>query len=93
VASLPRIFETHDLAGLMLHSGLAEKIQNVKRPREVSGNWDDLRVLSADLEGLRYLPDPVRWNRQPAELVLHQLRDPPNGVLLWLTKQASIKSH
>ena len=92
VASLPRIFETHDLEGLMLHSGLAQKIQNVKRPQEVSENWDKLKVLAADLERLRYIPDPVKWSRPTAERVLQQLRDPPHGVLLWLTKQASIKS-
>jgi hypothetical protein len=77
---------------LMLHSGLAQKIRNVKRPQEVGGNWDDLRELGLELEGLRYIPDSVRWDRQTAERVLQQLRDPPHGVLLWLTKQASIKS-
>jgi HEPN domain-containing protein len=92
VANLPRVFETHDLEALMLHAGLAEKIRNVKRPRDVTQNWIDLKTVSADLERLRYIPDPVRWDRRAAELVLSQLRDPPHGVLLWLAKQASIRS-
>jgi HEPN domain-containing protein len=91
-ASLPKVFETHNLEALMLHAGLAEEIRKVKRPRDVTQNWYDLRVLAADLERLRYVPDPARWNRQAAENALRQLRDPPHGVLLWLTKQASIKS-
>jgi hypothetical protein len=92
ILNMPRVFETHDLEALMLHTGLDRKIRNVKRPKEVAQNWHELLDLADDLEGLRYRPDPVKWNRHKAELVLHQLRDPSHGVLLWLTKQASIKS-
>jgi hypothetical protein len=92
VPNLPRVFETHDLDGLMLHAGLTRKIASVKRPSDVSVNWERLRLLAGELERLRYVPDPVKWGRHQAELVLRQLRDPPHGVLLWLTKQASIKS-
>jgi HEPN domain-containing protein len=92
VSNLPRVFETHNLEALMLHAGLAEKIRKVKRPRDVTQDWYDLRVLAADLERLRYTPDPARWNRLAAERLLRHLRDPPHGVLLWLRRQASIKS-
>lgn len=93
VQTLPKIFETHNLEALMLHTGLSQKIRNVKRPRAVAQYWDALRELSYELDQLRYQPAMATWDEKRAGLVLHQLRDSPNGVLLWLEKQASIKSH
>jgi hypothetical protein len=88
VASLPRVFETHELEALMLHSGLSNKVRRVKRPKALQKNWDELLQLSKtySIDQFRYRPDPA-WDEQLAKRVLHQLRDPPNGLLLWLRKQ------
>jgi hypothetical protein len=88
VATLPSHFEIHDLDALITLTGLSGKVTRVKRPRGVLRNWDELRVMSRKLEDLRYVPDPKTWDRAKAEKVLSQLRDPPDGVLLWLSKQS-----
>lgn len=92
IENLPRIFETHDLDALILHAGLSRKIREVRRPRELVDHWDELLELSSDLDQIRYRSDPVTWDRNKAERVLHLMRDKPNGVLPWLERQASIKS-
>jgi len=90
--NLPRVFETHDLEDLMLHSGLSEKIKRVKRPRALFKNWNDLVQLTKPepVDKYRYNNDPA-WDKQRSERVLHQLSDPPHGLLLWLKKQYSWK--
>ncbi len=90
VPKLPHVFQTHSLEALMLHTGLANKIRGVKRPRAVAKNWDELLALFQQVDQIRYQPDP-KWDERLAKRVLHQLGDPPNGVLLWLKKQASLK--
>ncbi len=84
---LPRAFETHDLEGLLVVSGLSTKLRAVKRPRQVARNWDELVACSKEAEALRYKPD-AKWDQRASSKVLHQLRDPPAGVLPWLSKQA-----
>jgi hypothetical protein len=86
ITSLPRHFQIHNLDALMVLSGLSGKIRKVKRPRGVLKNWDELRALSESLDDLRYIPDP-KWDHKLAQKVLGQLRDAPDGVLPWLSKQ------
>jgi HEPN domain-containing protein len=89
---LYRVFEIHDLQVLMLYTGLDAKLRNLRRPRYVAKNWNELLELSKKMDQIRYKPDPNQWNQQLAEMVLHWLRDPPHGVLPWLSKQASRKT-
>lgn len=90
LSALPIIIQTHDLSGLTLHSGLVTKIQRVKRPRDLSKNWNELLKLPSTDE-LRYDLDPS-WDERKAERVLRLLRDAPNGVLPWLRRQAFTKA-
>ncbi len=83
---LPSAFETHDLEGLLVLAGLSRKIKRIKRPRGVEKNWDELLITSKRLTDFRYITDPG-WDQLWATTVLGQLRDTPNGVLPWLSKQ------
>lgn len=85
--ALPRGFETHDLGALLVLTGLSNEIKSVKRPRAIARNWDALLAVSKRAEDLRYKPDP-NWDGQEAGLFLERLRNPPAGVLLWLSRQA-----
>lgn len=87
IQRLPRPFEIHDLESLLIVSGLSGKINRIKRPRGVKDNWDALVELAEGIDKFRYSADPA-WDRALAEKTLRQLRDPPNGVLLWLSKQS-----
>lgn len=84
---LPRAFETHDLEGLLVLAGLSRKIKSIKRPRGVEKNWSELLVVSEAINDFRYTTNPG-WDRAWADKILRQLRDHPNGVLPWLSKQA-----
>jgi hypothetical protein len=92
ISRLPKVFEIHDLEALMLHTGLNTKLQRSKRLQAVATNWNELVDLSRKMDQIRYKPDPNQWNKQLAELVLHHLQDPHDGVLPWLSTQASRKS-
>ncbi|MDR3635110.1 MAG: hypothetical protein P4L84_15000 [Isosphaeraceae bacterium] len=84
---LPRAFETHDLEGLLVLAGLSRKIKSIKRPRGVEKNWIELLRSSEEINDFRYVTKPG-WDHAWATKVLGQLRDTPNGVLPWLSKQA-----
>ena len=81
---LPRAFEVHDLAGLLLLAGLSRRIQR-KPARGVKRNWDGILMLAPLLNDFRYTAD-AKWTAAQAQEFFRQLRDPPNGVLIWLNK-------
>ena len=83
---LPKPFEIHELQELLILTGFSNKITTVKRPRDVSKNWDNLEKTSRRVNELRYKEDPT-LDRKSAETVLTQLRGKPGGVLQWLEKQ------
>ncbi len=83
---LPEPFAIHKLEELLVAAGLANKIRKVKRPRGVWANWQELVWLSRDIEKFRYTTN-VDWNEALATKTLRELREPPCGVLLWLSKQ------
>lgn len=90
ITKLPRIHHHHKLEELLIHSGLSNKIRRTRRPRFLGKNWDDLVRIAGSVDQFRYRYDPT-WDDAKAGRVLQLLRDPPNGVLLWLQKQASLR--
>lgn len=81
---MPRAFEVHDLPGLLLLAGLSRRIQR-KPARGVKQNWDAILALSPQLNDFRYTAS-AGWSAAQAQDFFRQLRDPPNGVLIWLGK-------
>ena len=70
----------------MLHAGLAKKHRWCQTPAACCDRTGMSCVkLSQRLNELRYTTDP-QWDQKLATTVLHQLRDPPDGVLPWLSK-------
>jgi hypothetical protein len=84
LTSLPRIFEIHDLEGLLVMCGL--QAARDSSPAAVQKNWAYIIDQSSLINDFRYLPAD-RWDRTAAESFLQQLRDPPDGVLPWLSAQ------
>ena len=84
LAALPRPFEIHDLEGLLVMCGLQTARNSASRL--VQQNWIDIIDQSSVINDFRYLP-ASRWNKTMAESFLLQLRDPPDGVLPWLSAQ------
>jgi hypothetical protein len=86
IPQLPQVFKTHNLEALMLHAGLSTKIRDVRRPRGVVKNWDELLITGQEIDHARYVPN-LKWNQAHAIRTLDQLRHPIHGVLLWLDRQ------
>jgi hypothetical protein len=84
LTSLPRPFEIHDLEGLLVMCGLHEARNSA--PPSVQRNWIDIIDQSALINDFRYLPAST-WDKAMAESFFQQLRDPPDGVLPWLSAQ------
>jgi len=82
---LPKNFEIHDLEGLLLLAGLSRRIER-KGARKVKTNWEAILTQSEELNKLRYTGDK-NWTHAQAASFLSRLKDPPNGVLPWLSKQ------
>jgi hypothetical protein len=82
--ALPRPFEIHDLEGLLVMCGLHEARNSA--PPAVQRNWIDIIDQSTLINDFRYLP-AGNWDKAMAESILQQLRDPPDGVLPWLSAQ------
>ena len=83
--SLPRLFEIHDLDGLLLLSGLRKKLHTDLRYRDVKVSWE---IITRDIPGvdrLRYGSNPV-WDETWATERLACLRGKPDGVIPWLRK-------
>ena len=82
--ALPRIFEIHDLEGLMVMTGL-HAARNAAS-HAVQQNWEYIFDEAERINELRYSPS-VNWSQSDAQTFLQKLRDPPDGVLAWLLAQ------
>jgi hypothetical protein len=82
---LPQAFEIHDLDGLLLLAGLSRRLAG-KKAAKVKANWDNIKAVAPKLNDIRYTPD-ANWPKAQATAFLRWLRDPPDGVLVWLSKQ------
>jgi len=82
---LPKNFEIHDLQALLLLAGWSRRIDR-KSARKVKAIWDAIVRQSEELNKLRYTGDK-NWTHAQAATFLNQLKDPPNGVLPWLSAQ------
>ncbi len=81
---LPLAFQIHDLAGLLVLSGLSKKINEPSYSHTLF-NWSELLSWSKRLNQLRYGPEAhPDWAPAKAAVFFTQLRDLPNRVLPWL---------
>lgn len=83
--SLPRPFETHDLVGLLVLSGLSTRM-TLEKNLTVHDNWDEIVGVSAKLDELRYGRDE-RWELAQAEAFLQKFVAPMDGVISWISAQ------
>ena len=83
---LPKPFEIHDLAELLIVSGLSNKLLKVKRPRNLQQNWEKIVALYRRAETIRYQGDSGA-ELEVAREFMALLDDPTGGVLRWLAKQ------
>lgn len=82
--ALPRLFEIHELEGLLVMTGhLAARDA---APHPVQQNWEDVADEADRINDFRYLPS-ANWSQSHAQAFLQKLRDPPDGVLPWLLAQ------
>jgi hypothetical protein len=81
---LPRAFEIHELDGLLVLTGLHAARNSA--PGTVQSNWEDITDLALEINDLRYL-SPTKWGQSDAQTFFQKLRDPPDGVLPWLSAQ------
>jgi hypothetical protein len=81
---LPNAFEIHDLEGLLILCGL--RAARDSAPNTVQQNWTDIADDASKINEFRYLP-ASNWDRTLAALFFQKLRDPPDGVLPWLSAQ------
>jgi len=84
LGALPKPFEIHDLEGLLVLCGLRAAYDTA--PAAVQRNWDDVARQAIEINDLRYLPNG-NWTQAQTVTFLQQLRDPPDGVLPWLSAQ------
>jgi hypothetical protein len=84
LTALPRLFEIHELEGLLVLTGL-QTSRNVA-PHPVQQNWGSIAVEAERINDLRYLPSAT-WSQSDAQTFLQKLRDPPDGVWPWLLAQ------
>jgi hypothetical protein len=84
LAALPKPFEIHELESLLVLSGL--QAARDAASQAVITNWDEIADQSIRINALRY-SGSINWNQIDARKFLKQLRDPPDGVLPWLSAQ------
>lgn len=84
LTALPRIFEIHELEGLLVMTGL-QPARNAA-PHPVQQNWAEIAAEAERINDLRYQPSAIRGHLE-AHAFLQRLRDPPDGVLPWLLAQ------
>jgi len=85
--ALPKPFEIHDLASLLTLSGLLRRINDPSFTRTLD-DWNEVErwSLPKQLNDLRYKP-PIICSQPQARDFFAQLRDPPDGVLPWISSQ------
>jgi hypothetical protein len=79
----PKKLEIHDLDALLIFAGFHQDKGALPSASNVKQNWDQVVILSNDLNDLRYLP-ASRWSKQQSEDLDRWLNDPTDGVLTWL---------
>jgi HEPN domain-containing protein len=82
---LPKAFEIHDHDSLLLLAGLSVRMSR-KSFQAVKRNWDAVTSQSPKVNDMRYTGDS-NWTRNQAEQFLKLLKDLPDGVLPWLSRQ------
>jgi hypothetical protein len=86
LTNLPRPFEIHELDELLILTGLSRRLDD-PAAIHVKNNWAAIVTGPAQhVNALRYSPS-THVTQAPAQLFLQQLRDPPDGVLVWLAHQ------
>lgn len=83
---LPRPFEIHDLAGLMIVSGLYRRLSE-RNARPVKTNWGRILELSSQLNGLRYRPNDFKSAEQVADFLAQLGDEQRGGVIPWILSQ------
>ena len=86
VLSLPKAFEMHDLAGLLILSGLSQRLSAAEAD-PIKRNWVKITQTANLVTDRRYQSNNA-LGRQDAELFFAQLRDPSSGVLPWISNQS-----
>lgn len=82
---LPKHCKTHDLAELLIFTGLFAELDDAANDA-IRKNWDLLLKFSKDrLNNLRYLPSGRLPDTDRDELI-EALDDPNHGVLPWLSR-------
>jgi hypothetical protein len=85
IPALSKPFEIHELESLLVLAGL-QAARDGSVP-VVKQNWLDVVDQSLRMNEMRYSP-AANWTQTDAQMFLQQLRDPPDGVLPWLSTQA-----
>ena len=77
-----RVFKTHNFDVLKLLAGLEEET-SLARNKALFNNWSTATEWRPEY---RYLP-PGTYDKKKARQVLSSIKNRPNGVLTWLSKQ------
>jgi hypothetical protein len=83
---LPRIFEEHDLEGLLMMAGLRSKLQS-RRNRKINLNWAKIQELGEKCVKFRYVPESAVIDAAKFKEFQTRLEDPNTGVFSWLKRQ------
>ena len=83
LSALPRVFEIHDLDALLLLAGLKNRMEAADVEQD---HWNAIKDLARQLQQLRYTENK-KWALTLARTFWHQLTDPTEGVMTWLSKQ------
>jgi hypothetical protein len=86
--ALPTAFQTHELDGLLVLSGLKRRMDHLGI-HPVKANWDVLSspsMRSQHVNDCRYKANAY-WTPDRAVDVLSKIQDPNDGVLTWLLAQ------
>jgi hypothetical protein len=85
---LPVAFQTHNLDGLLVLSGLKTRMDHLGN-HPVKANWDFLAspaLRAQHVNEFRYKPNSS-WSPAQSADILGRIQDPTNGVLTWLLAQ------
>jgi hypothetical protein len=81
---LPKAFEIHELESLLVLCGLQAASDSASP--DLRYNWAQIVNQSLRVNDMRY-KSSTNWTQADAQAFLQQLRDPPDGVLPWLSAQ------
>ncbi len=80
---MPGTFKSHDLLGLLLHSGLHRRIQAAPDVFESLKKLDGIWNPENEERNIRYIDDPARYTEGLAKDVHDWMLDPSSGVIPW----------